>query len=108
MQTSFLKKVDLEDKSKRNERLAMLNHLGKTHIKKCFFFSGLTTKGVGRVNPLSKKTLFFLKPRWLDPKFVKKNKKISKSVSGYFKTKKKKKWQGPIGVGRVKPYWSDH
>ena len=31
--------------------LLFFDSLGKTHIKKSVFFSGRTTKGVGRVNP---------------------------------------------------------
>ena len=43
--------------------------LGKTHIKKVVFFSGRTTKGVGRVNPLTKqKNTFFINPAFLAQK----------------------------------------
>ena len=52
-----------------------------TH-KKSFFFSGGTTKGVGRVNPLTtkQKTTFFKNPAILAQKLGEK-KKMSKSVS---------------------------
>ena len=68
-----------------------------THKKRCFF-SGLTTKGVGRVNPpdhKAKKHFFSINPAFLAQKIEKK--KLSNSVSGYYKTKKKrkKKWNGP-------------
>ena len=63
-----------------------------THI----FFSGRTTKRGGGVNHLTtkhKKLFFPYKWRKLE------GKKLSKSVSGYSKTKKKrKKWHGPLSL----------
>ena len=66
-----------------------------TH-EKSVFFSGRTTKGVGRVNPLTtkQKNTFFLKSGCFSPKIGKKKKKLSKSVSGHYKTKKK--WHVPL------------
>ena len=61
-----------------------------TH-KKSDFFSGRTTKGVGRVTsrkPLSKNPLFFYKSGFFSTKIGAK-KKLSKSVSGYYKILKK-------------------
>ena len=55
--------------------------IGKTHIKKCFFFNRTTKQ----------KNTFFLKSSWFSPKIEKKVKKLSKSVSSYHKTKKKEK-----------------
>ena len=51
-----------------------------------FFFSGWTTKGVGRVNPPHH---FFLQSGCYSPKIGKKKKKMPKSVIGYYTTKKK-------------------
>ena len=46
--------------------------------------------------PLSKKTLFFpINPAFLAQKLERK-KKLSKFVSGYYKTKKKKMWHEPL------------
>ena len=73
-----------------------------TH-KKNVFFSGRTTKGVGRVSPLTTKqktTFFSLKTGCFSPKIGKKKTKLSKSVSGisgFCKTKKiNKKGYGPL------------
>ena len=64
--------------------------LGKTHIKLCFF-SGRTTKGVGRVNlppPATKKKNYFfsLNSGCFSPKIVKK-----KNLSTSVRLKKNKK-----------------
>ena len=63
-----------------------------THKKSSF--SGRTTKGVGRLTPrptTKQKTTFFpYKSGFFCPKIWEK-KELSKSVSGYYKTKKKKK-----------------
>ena len=60
------------------------------HTKNSGFLSGRTTKGEGRVNPPyhKAKNHFFLKFGCFSPKIGKKKKKLSISVSGYYKTKK--------------------
>ena len=67
------------------------------------FFESRTTKGVGRVNPSdhkAKKPFFSLKSGCYSPKIGRKKKKLSKSVSGYYKKEKK---IVAISVGKVKP-----
>ena len=81
--------------------------LGKTHIKRNVFFSGQTTKGVGRVNPrpLSKKTLFFYKFGFFSPKIGEK-KNCQNPFQAIIRLKKRKKSgmdHYAISVGRVKP-----
>ena len=53
----------------------------------------MTTKSVGRVNPtdhLAKNHFFSIKSGCFSPKIGKKKTKLSKSVSGYYKIKRKK------------------
>ena len=54
------------------------NYLGKTRIKRSFFFSVRSTKGIGRVNPPDH--FFFIKSGLFSPKIG----------------KKRKKWHGPL------------
>ena len=73
--------------------ISKLKQNGKTHINKNVFIFKSDHYRVGRVGRVdlpdhqAKKTFFPLKSGCFSPKIGKKKKKLSKSVSGYFKTK---------------------